>query len=986
MKKQIFFILIQLVFINAVYGRYVDTTTAKTVATNFFVSRISQSKQARVKSLSAQKIEIELVHQEFDDSVALNNQYNKEPYYYVYNVKDNNGFIIVSADDAVTPILGYAFEGKYDSINQPPAFIEWMSNFKKQLKSIKVTKSNVLSHVKSEWSKIKTANTITNETTSTEVAPLLTTTWNQTCYYNSYCPQDVNALVGHCGHVRVGCVAVAMAQIINYWKYPNTCNDIPGYSSRLYGWMPNINSTTYNWANMADSLTDSTSATKVNAVAELLYHCGVAVQMDYAVGGSGASSDAAANALFKFFNYSSSVELKMKSNYSTVEWKSLLNNELDHSRPLLYLGQGPSGGHAFVCDGYQNSDYYHFNWGHGGNFDGYFYIDNLNPGGVTWNDGQEAIIGISPVSLPVIDYSNYEIKDGGSGASIGNGNGIAEAGETIELPITLKNIGLGTSNNVIATLSCEDTDITITNSTQGWGSIAPDSIKTSANYIFNIPSSFPAKNVTFTLRITSVEDSWTKVFTIHVYKTTSVKIDVAGTLNTLLTPSEKTSTSLILTGTIDARDFKTMRDSFPMLSGLDINNATIVAYTGTEGTATSTSTTYPANTIPQNAFYNLLTNQGKVTLNSVIMPSTITSIGSCAFNYCSGLTGSLTIPSSVTSIGASAFNGCAGLNGSLVIPLSVTSVGDHAFHGCSGIKSISLPANITAINGYTFENCSSLTSVNIPSSITSIGSYAFDGCSRLTSITIPSSVTSIGDYAFYFCYGLTGSLTIPSSVTSIGNFSFYKCNKLTSLSIPLSVTTIGSSAFAYCSGLTGSLTILSTVTSIGNSSFYACNKLTSLSIPSSVTTIGNSAFAYCSGLTSILTYKTTPINLSSSTLVFDGVNKTTCTLSVPNGTKSTYQTAVQWKDFSNIVEFVTAVPTLNEESVSIYPNPVTDGFQIKGIEGIADFRLTDLYGKLLLHKQVRANESVSVSALPAGMYIINIFNNGVSYQKKVLKK
>src|ERR1035437_4081799 len=179
MKKSIFLILIQLVIINAVYGSSVDTTTAKTVATNFFVSRISQSKQARVKSLSAQKIEIELVHQEFDDSVALNNQYNKEPYYYVYNVKDNNGFIIVSADDAVTPILGYAFEGKYDSINQPPAFIEWMSNFKKQLKDIKIAKSNGLSHVKSEWSKIKTANTITNETTPTEVTPLLTTTWDQ---------------------------------------------------------------------------------------------------------------------------------------------------------------------------------------------------------------------------------------------------------------------------------------------------------------------------------------------------------------------------------------------------------------------------------------------------------------------------------------------------------------------------------------------------------------------------------------------------------------------------------------------------------------------------------------------------------------------------------------------------------------------------------------------------------------------------------------
>ena len=807
-------------FINSVYCSYVDTTTAKTVATNFFLSRISQSKQARVKSLSAQKIEIELVHQEFDDSVALNNQCNKDPYYYVYNVKNNNGFIIVSADDAVTPILGYAFEGKYDSINQPPAFIEWMNNFKKQLKSIKITNSKVLSHVKSEWSKIITANTMTNETTSTEVAPLLTTTWSQGCYYNSFCPE---AAKGDCGNVPVGCEAVAMAQIINYWKYPNACNDIPGYTS-YYGWMPDINSTIYNWANMVDNLTDSTSETKVNAVAELLYHCGVAVQMDYRVEGSGAVSSDAAKALCKYFNYSSSLQYKGKSSYSTLEWKSLLNNELNHGRPLYYDGHAGSSGHAFVCDGYQNLDYYHFNWGWEGRCDGYFYIDNLNPGGSAYNNSQGAIIGISTVSLPVIDNYNYEIKDGGAGGGKGNGNGIAEAGETIELPITLENIGLGTSNNVTATLSCEDVDITITNSSQGWGSIDANSIKIATNYAFNISSSCLVKDIIFTLRITSDEGNWTKVFTIHVYKIKSINLDVAGTLNSLLTPAEKSSiTFLTLTGTIDARDFKTMRDSLPLLSRLYINSTTIAAYKGTEGTATYYSITYPANTIPLSAFYTFSTNQGKVTLISVTLPSTITTIGGSAFQNCSGLTGSL---------------------------------------------------------------------------------------------TIPSTVTTIGNYAFAYCSGLTGSLTIPSSVTSIGS----------------------------------------------------------------------SAFRNCSGLTSILAYKTTPVNLSSSPLVFDGVNKTTCTLSVPNGTKSTYQAALQWKDFTIIAEAVTALPALNDESIYIYPNPVTDGFQIKGIEGIADFRLIDLYGKLLLQKQVRVNENVSVSTLPTGMYMINISNNGVSYQKKVIKK
>ncbi len=241
---------------------------------------------------------------------------------------------------------------------------------------------------------------------------------------------------------------------------------------------------------------------------------------------------------------------------------------------------------------------------------------------------------------------------------------------------------------------------------------------------------------------------------------------------------------------------------------------------------------------------------------SVVIPSTViyegvkcsvTSIGSWAFDGCSGLT-SVTIPNSVTSIGNSAFYDCRGLT-SVTIPNSVTSIGSWAFDGCSGLTSVTIGNSVTFIGESAFSSCSGLTSVTIPNSVTSIGSWAFDGCSGLTSVTIPNSVTSIGESAFYGCSGLT-SVTIGNNVTSIGRYTFHNCSGLTSVTIGNSVTFIGESAFSGCSGLT-SVTIPNSVTTIGDDAFYDCSGLTSVTIPNSVTSIGESAFLGCSGLKSV---------------------------------------------------------------------------------------------------------------------------------------
>ena len=234
-------------------------------------------------------------------------------------------------------------------------------------------------------------------------------------------------------------------------------------------------------------------------------------------------------------------------------------------------------------------------------------------------------------------------------------------------------------------------------------------------------------------------------------------------------------------------------------------------------------------------------------IQTVLLPDGLTSIGSYAFYNCTGLT-SVTIPDGVTSIGDRAFSNCAGLT-SMTIPDSVTSIGDGVFSGCSGLTSVTIPDSVTSIGNYAFSSCTGLTSVTIPDSVTSIGEGVFYYCTGLTSVTIPDGVTSIGDYAFYNCTGLT-SVTIPDGVTSIGFSAFYNCTGLTSVAITDSVTSIGNDAFSFCTGLT-SVTIPGSVTSIGEFAFYYCTGLTSVTMSDGVTSIGTYAFYHCTGLTSV---------------------------------------------------------------------------------------------------------------------------------------
>jgi len=466
--------------------------------------------------------------------------------------------------------------------------------------------------------------------------------------------------------------------------------------------------------------------------------------------------------------------------------------------------------------------------------------------------------------------------------------------------------------------------------------------------------------------------------------TKTVSVATAGTLHTYFTTGEQiTVTDLTVTGILDARDFKFMRDTLYLLAKLDLSGVSISAYSGMAGTVDNTAynTAYAANVVPQFAFEycssltsitipNTATSIGDQAfincygLTSVTIPTSVTSIGGYAFDGCSGLT-SITIPTSVTSIGVDAFGSCTGLT-SITIPFSVNSIGEGAFEYCTGLTSIIIPTSVTHIGVYAFYHCSGLTSFTIPISIACIGDNTFEGCTGLTSVTIPTSVTSIGEYAFSECSGLT-SVTIPTSVTSIGSYTFSRCRGLTSVTIPTSVTSIGEGAFFDCIVLT-SVTIPTSVTSIGDEAFESSG-LTSITIPTSVTSIGEGVFAYCYDLTSIYAYNTVPVDLSNSPIVFFDVNKTTCTLHVPVGSKDAYQAAVQWRDFNIVEDLPTAVNNATASKVKV---SIQNGQAV--ISGLAlgeTIAIYNLQGTLIYNQA--ANADIVAVSLPAhGVYLVKV--------------
>lgn len=359
-----------------------------------------------------------------------------------------------------------------------------------------------------------------------------------------------------------------------------------------------------------------------------------------------------------------------------------------------------------------------------------------------------------------------------------------------------------------------------------------------------------------------------------------------------------------------------------------------------------------------------------------IIPSTVKSIGDYAFFSCAGLT-SVTIPPSVTAIGNWGFSRCLGLL-SVNIPAAVTTIGECAFLDCSSLAAIDIPTSVTSIGMSAFAGCTRLSSVTLAESVTTIAKNTFTFCTALASVRIPGSVTAIESNAFNNCPSLA-SVTLPQSVTSIGEGAFSRCPGLTSIAIPGSVTTIAANTFSRCTGLTA-VRIPGAVTAIGANAFADCTGLKTVTIPQSVTSIGENAFNRCTQLASLYAYPSSPVSLPSSN-VFNEINKNTCTLYVPAGSKELYHVASVWSSFTRVEEFnPLSQRDIKTGNLILWPNPARDRITVAADKGLVQIYNTT--GELLISQLLEDSKVINISRLHPGAYVVVV--NGERF--KVVKE
>ena len=684
--------------------------------------------------------------------------------YYVFNAENKGGFVIVSGDDRMRDILGYAESGSLDQ-EQLPDNLRWLLDYYAEV-----------------------ANDLPAEQTGSaaaannreELKPLITTTWDQGDPYNTHCP-DVNGQIP-----PTGCVATAMAQVINYHQWPiSEVRAMAGYTTNTYSIeVSALPARKIGWYNMSD-----------DEIAWLMRYCGQAVQMDYMPSESGARALDIAGALVSVFNYSRTASLVIRKSYSDAQWEDLIYGELSVGRPVIYNGDAGDGlnGHSFILHGYKDGLFY-VNWGWNGECDGYFAITNLSPNeNRHYTENQSAVIAIQPAS-----------------------NNDDEAMEA----------------------ALERT----------------------------------------------------------------VKLSKAGTLSKLISNEEKYNIKkLTISGSINGSDIALIHDMASdngQLSTLDLKDAKIVKggdpyYSG-----------YTTENNVVGAYMFIYCSK----LQSLVLPSSVTTINNCAFLRCGLRT--FTLPKSVTSVGLGIFSGC--------IDLAIVEVeeGNPVYYSPAGSNAIIerdnarlvagctnsvIPEGVTTIANQSFS--SGITAINLPESVTTLEDNAFEGTS-LKYLYLPKNVQSIGTYAFSVNH--MQGITVDAGNTVYDSRNNSNClietatNKVLygsfGAEIPEGIESIGDGAFRN-----SQISILTLPESLKELGAFALENtyLRNLEIPANVNSFGMYALSNLRFLKVCKVKWQTPPTISDN--VFHSLSGDAC-LVVPDGTKGKYKAAAGWNSFRTIIE------------------------------------------------------------------------------------
>ncbi len=393
MKRLLFIFSIIPLFVQA---SPVDRTTALRVAQTFWWNEYKQT----------------ATFNDYSSLLGLTN-------IYLFAESGDRGYIVVSADDIACPVLGYS-QKPFFRENICPSIVSWLQSYDNQIGAAREAGYKADDFAQGEWAALLNGEPLPEPKASVTVEPILTSIWNQSDPFNLYCPGEGSS------KAPTGCVATAMAQVMHYWNYPehgigqNSYN-YADFTDTNFNWTygtlsADFEHTTYDWANMPDTLRSTSDSVKIKAVALLNYHCGIALNMLYAPGGSMAfvtiednilfgenhypRSIASENVIPRFFGYSSDIDGRVRSEFSNVTaWINLLKEDLQKGRPIIFAGaaaEGPSPGHCFIIDGCNPRLFFHVNLGWGGAYDGEFRVDALTVQGSSFNCRQQAIIGMRP--------------------------------------------------------------------------------------------------------------------------------------------------------------------------------------------------------------------------------------------------------------------------------------------------------------------------------------------------------------------------------------------------------------------------------------------------------------------------------------------------------------------------------------------------------------------------------------------------------------
>ena len=818
---------------------------ARQKAENFVTNRLKAGKRATTRGV--QNIEIAESRNAF----------------YVFNIGEVDGYVVVSGDDRMPDILGYSDNGNFDGRSIPDNLRGWLQGYERQYEYLKAHPDGKLTSRGSDSRK--------------PIAPMLECHWRQGSPYNDLCPEGC----------PTGCTATAMAQIMYYHKWPKqTTKTIPAYTTKTNKYeIPSIGVTTIDWDNMQSTYNSSSSEASRKAVATLMKLCGAAVKMDY--GPEESPGAVSAFPFFEYFDYETDIVRLSRNDFQKDNWNDIIYEELINQRPVLYDGnpEGDGDGHAFVVDGYDSNDYFHINFGWGGYCDAFFLLSVITFGDCDYSFRQCAVVRIEPTSTtkakPYITLDNetltlhYDTNRDKSDLKVYSTflqhesltDALSQAKHLIISP-SFTNYTLYSLDSWLSGFSNLET-------IEGLGNLNTTYVTVMRNMFYGCSG------------LTSLDVS--HLNTSHVTDMGWMFYDCSGL----------TSLDVSKFNTSNVTDMSYMFSGCSNLSSLDVSNfntsnVTDMSYMFEDCsslTSLDVSNFNTSNVINMDRmFYGCsgLTSLDVSNLNT----SNITDL-SYMFDGCSGLT-SLDVSkfntSNVTDM-SYMFDGCSGLTSLNVYKLNTSNVTDMSgiFYGCSGLTSLDVSnfdtSNVTSMWGM-FEGCSGLTSLDVSklntSNATEMGSM-FSGCSGLTSLDVSNFDTAnVTDMSamFFGCSGLT-SLDVSNFNTSNVTYMiymFYGCSGLTSLDVSNFDTSNVTNMFRMFEGCSG-LTLLdlsnfntSNVTGMSYM-FRDCSGLTSLDMSkfdtSNVTSMG-SMFRGCSSLTSLGMSKFNTSNVTSMWGMFEG--------------------------------------------------------------------------------------------------------------------